>query len=159
MGGSELIALFQIAAINDGLFLFHVPILPSAHTQCPNKTSQANATAIIITAALVAMAWALLQFLVISRIPVKSEGVSDSTGLVAGTNDEATTRRLTEIYEAIYDGAESFLKAEYTICAWFVALFSIVVLILVAWGTNWDWARALFTALSFILGACTSIRK
>lgn len=103
------------------------------------------------------MGWALLQFLVISRIPVRSEGVSDSTGLVSGTNDEATTRRLTEIYEAIYDGAESFLRAEYTICAWFVAIFAIVIFVLVSWGTNWDFARGLFTALSFVLGACTSI--
>jgi hypothetical protein len=130
-----------------------VPYLPN------NNPLQANATAIIITAALVAMAWALLQFLVISRIPVRSEGVSDSTGLVSGTNDEATTRRLSEIYEAIYDGAESFLRAEYTICAWFVALFAIVIFVLVSWGTQWDFARGLFTALSFVLGACTSIRK
>ena len=62
------------------------------------------------------MLWALVQFLLISRIPVRSEGISDSTGLVSGSNDEATTRRLTEIYTAIYEGAESFLRAEYTIC-------------------------------------------
>ena len=62
------------------------------------------------------MLWALIQFLLISRIPVRSEGISDSTGLVSGSNDEATTRRLTEIYTAIYEGAESFLRAEYTIC-------------------------------------------
>jgi inorganic pyrophosphatase len=103
------------------------------------------------------MCWALLQFLIISRIPVRSESVSDSTGLVSGTNDEATTRRLTEIYDAIYDGAESFLRAEYTICAWFVAAFSIIIFVLVSWGTGWDFARGLFTALSFVLGACTSI--
>ena len=62
------------------------------------------------------MLWALVQFLLISRIPVRSEGISDSTGLVSGSNDESTTRRLTEIYTAIYEGAESFLRAEYTIC-------------------------------------------
>ena len=56
------------------------------------------------------MLWALVQFLLISRIPVRSEGISDSTGLVSGSNDEATTRRLTEIYTAIYEGAESFLR-------------------------------------------------
>ena len=28
-----------------------------------------------------------------------------------------------------------------------------------SWGTGWDFARGTFTALSFILGACTSIRK
>ena len=105
------------------------------------------------------MVWAVLQFLIITRIPVRSEGVSDSTGLVSGSNDEATTRRLTEIYTAIYEGAESFLRAEYTICAWFVLVFGGIIFVLVSWGTGWDFARGLFTALSFVLGACTSIRE
>ena len=105
------------------------------------------------------MLWAAVQFLLISRIPVRSEGISDSTGLVSGGNDEATTRRLTEIYTAIYEGAESFLRAEYAICAWFILIFGIIILVLVSWGTGWDFARGLFTALSFVLGACTSIRE
>jgi len=116
-----------------------------------------SATAIIISAAIVAMLWALVQFIIISRIPVRSEGISDSTGLVAGNNDEATTRRLIEIYTAIYEGAESFLRAEYTVCAWFIVVFSAIIFVLVSWGTGWDFARGTFTALSFILGACTSI--
>ena len=105
------------------------------------------------------MLWALVQFLLVSRIPVRSEGISDSTGLVSGSNDEATTRRLTEIYTAIYEGAESFLRAEYTICGWFIIIFGAIIFVLVSWGTGWDFARGLFTALSFILGACTSIRE
>lgn len=122
-------------------------------------SSKVSATAIIISAALVGIAWALLQFLLITRIPVRSEGISDSTGLVSGSNDEATTRRLNEIYTAIYEGAESFLRAEYMMCAWFVLVFSVIIFVLVSWGTGWDFARGTFTALSFILGACTSIRK
>ena len=121
--------------------------------------SQSSASAIIITAAILGMVWALAQFLLVSRIPVKSEGISDSTGLVTGSNDEATTRRLTEIYNAIYEGAESFLRAEYRICAWFIGIFGAIIFVLVAWGTGWDFARGLFTALSFVLGACTSICK
>ncbi|KAL7496119.1 hypothetical protein ACHAWT_006550 [Skeletonema menzelii] len=116
-----------------------------------------TATSVILGAAALGMAWAVLQFLLISRIPVRSEGVSDSTGLVSGSNDEATTRRLTEIYTAIYEGAESFLRAEYSICAWFILIFSAIIFVLVSWGTDWDFARGLFTALSFVLGACTSI--
>jgi len=116
-----------------------------------------TATAIIIGASIIAMIWALIQFYLITRIPLKSEGISESTGLANGNNDEATTLRLIEIYEAIYDGAESFLKAEYTICAYFIIVFSVIILALVSWGTNWDMARGVFTALSFILGACTSI--
>jgi len=116
-----------------------------------------SATSIIISAAIVAMLWALSQFILISRIPVRSEGISDSTGLVAGNNDEATTRRLIEIYTAIYEGAESFLRAEYTVCAYFIVVFSAIIFVLVSWGTGWDFARGTFTMLSFILGACTSI--
>ena len=120
---------------------------------------QTSATAIIISAALLAMLWALVQFILVSRIPVRSEGISDSTGLVSGSNDEATTRRLIEIYTAIYEGAESFLRAEYTICAWFILIFGGIIFVLVSWGTGWDFARGTFSTLSFVLGACTSIRE
>jgi len=116
-----------------------------------------SATTIIISAAILAMLWALVQFLLVSRIPVRSEGISDSTGLVSGSNDEATTRRLIEIYTAIYEGAESFLRAEYAICAWFIIIFGGIIFALVSWGTGWDFARGTFTTLSFVLGACTSI--
>jgi len=94
--------------------------------------------------------------LVIARIPVKSEGVNDSTSLVRGSS-ESTTKRLVEIYEAIFEGAESFLRAEYSVCAMFVAIFSGIIFILVSWGTEWDITRGFLTALSFVLGACTSM--
>jgi inorganic pyrophosphatase len=105
----------------------------------------------------VGLLWALSQFIVITKIKIQSLGTDDSTGLISGANDEATTARLVEIYEAIYEGAESFLRAEYTVCFWFIICFSIVVLTLVMWGTGWDVARGVFTALSFLLGAITSM--
>ena len=82
--------------------------------------------------------------------------MNDSTSLVGGSND-ATTARLIEIYTAIYEGAESFLRAEYTVCFIFVGFFSIVIFFLVSWGTGWDLTRGLFTVISFILGALTSM--
>jgi inorganic pyrophosphatase len=100
--------------------------------------------------------WALLQFLIISRIPIKSAGVSDETQLVGG-NDDETTERLIEIYTAIYEGAESFLRAEYAVCALFVVVFAAVIFFLIAWGTGWNFSRGGFTALSFVLGAVTSM--
>ena len=59
-------------------------------------------------------------------------------------NEQNTVRRggkasrsslllLKEVYDAIRDGAEAFLYAEYSICAIFVALFSIVVFGLISW--------------------------
>eukprot|EP00550_Attheya_septentrionalis_P010979 CAMPEP_0198304314 /NCGR_PEP_ID=MMETSP1449-20131203/57330_1 /TAXON_ID=420275 /ORGANISM="Attheya septentrionalis, Strain CCMP2084" /LENGTH=746 /DNA_ID=CAMNT_0044006835 /DNA_START=887 /DNA_END=3127 /DNA_ORIENTATION=- len=116
-----------------------------------------SASAIIIATGILALLWALLQFLIIARIPVRSQEVTDSTSLVNGSNDEATTLRLIEIYEAIYEGADSFLKAEYAVCTLFVSVFSVVVFVLVSWGTGWDMTRGFFTALSFVLGAATSM--
>uniref|UniRef100_A0A7S2II27 H(+)-exporting diphosphatase n=1 Tax=Helicotheca tamesis TaxID=374047 RepID=A0A7S2II27_9STRA len=116
------------------------------------------ATSVILGAGGIALAWALIQFLIVAKIPVRSaEGTGESAGLVSGGSDsESTTRRLVEIYEAIYEGAESFLRAEYTICAYFIIVFGLVVFGLVSWGTH-SMARGLFTALSFVLGAVTSI--
>jgi len=153
-----------VACGNRGIFVSNHDDVLFTDNQSPDFLSssnhfQTNATAVIFSAAILAMLWALVQFLIIARIPVRSEGLSDATGLVNGSNDEATTRRLNEIYTAIYEGAESFLRAEYKVCAWFCLFFSVVIFVLVSWGTQWDFARGLFTTLSFILGAGTSIRE
>ena len=118
---------------------------------------QFSATGLIIIAGVVALIWAFTQFLFIARIEIRADHAGESTSIVGGANDEATTLRLIEIYTAIYEGAESFLRAEYFVCFWFVALFSLVILILVSWGTGWDMARGIFTTLSFLLGAFTSM--
>jgi len=115
-----------------------------------------TASSVIIGAACLALVWALLQFLIISRIPIKSAGVSDESQLVGG-NSEDTTSRLIEIYEAIYEGAESFLRAEYSVCGLFVVVFAAIIFVLVSWGTGWNFARGGFTAASFVLGAVTSM--
>ena len=94
------------------LLILHLSILTFSPLR-PSISFQTSATAVILSAAVLGMLWALIQFLLVTRIPIRSEGISDSTGLVSGSNDEATTRRLTEIYTAIYEGAESFLRAEY----------------------------------------------
>lgn len=101
--------------------------------------------------------WALSQFYIISTIPVESQSPSgESEPLTSSGNIEEKTVRLNEIYEAIYTGAESFLRAEYTVCFWFVIVFSVIILALVAWGTG-TIASGVLTALSFLLGAFTSM--
>mmetsp|Transcript_8527 Transcript_8527/g.23595 ORF Transcript_8527/g.23595 Transcript_8527/m.23595 type:complete len:745 (+) Transcript_8527:112-2346(+) len=117
-----------------------------------------TATQIIFIAGAIGLLWAYLQFRIIAQIPIQSFSAdSEEAPLTGGGNNEEKTARLNEIYEAIYEGAESFLKAEYQVCALFISVFSIVVLVLVAWGTGWDMARGGFTALSFVLGALTSM--
>jgi inorganic pyrophosphatase len=112
----------------------------------------------VFLAGVVGIAWAYSQFRIIAKIPVESNsGNSESQPLTSSGNDAEKTARLQEIYQAIYEGAESFLRAEYIVCFWFISVFSIIVLVLVSWGTGWDAARGVFTALSFLLGAITSM--
>ena len=118
---------------------------------------QTSASALIYLAGAVALLWALSQFLIISKIPVQSGGGGETTSLLSNGDDDQTTKRLKEIYEAIYEGAESFLRAEYTVCFWFCLVFAVLILVLVSWGTGWDYARGVFTAVSFVLGAFTSM--
>lgn len=116
------------------------------------------ATILIFVAGGVGIVWAAIQFYIISCIPIVSQATSgEEQGLLSEGNDEEKTARLKEIYEAIYEGAESFLRAEYIVCFWFILVFSAIILILVAWGTGWDAYRGVFTAVSFLLGAFTSM--
>jgi H+-translocating diphosphatase len=120
------------------------------------KSWQLSATGIIILAGVVGLAWAYSNFSLIAQIPVVSVGASDeATPLTASGEDK--TVRLNEIYEAIYEGAESFLRAEYKVCFIFISVFSVLIFVLVSWGTGWNYARGGFTAISFLLGALTSM--
>jgi len=117
-----------------------------------------SATSVIFGSSAIALLWALSQFYVIKRIPVKSADMDqDEAYLTSASNGDTATARLNEIYNAIYEGAESFLKAEYTICLYFVVVFGLTVFGLVFFGTDYDFFRGFFTAVSFVLGAITSM--
>jgi len=118
-----------------------------------------GASGLIFGAAILAMVWGWLQFKIIAKIPIVSASAGgEEEALAEGGTDHATaTERLNEIYEAIYEGAESFLKAEYSVCFWFVIAFAVLIFVLVSWGTGWDLARGSMTAISFLLGAFTSM--
>jgi len=115
-----------------------------------------ESTAVIIGSSVICLIWAAIQFTFLYRIPIKATAPSENTSLSNG-NDEATTTRLLEIYTAIYEGAESFLRAEYTICTYFIICFSVVIFALVSWGTGWQMDRGIFTSVAFLLGALTSM--
>ena len=120
---------------------------------------QLSASALIALAGIVGIAWAYSQFYLISRIEIISQpsGGEGQPLMSEGADDAVRTARLKEIYTAIWEGAESFLRAEYTVCFWFIMVFSIIILVLVSWGTGWDFYRGSFTAISFLLGAATSM--
>ena len=108
-----------------------------------------SATTLIFFAAIAAIVWAFLQYLVIAKIPVQSaDEPTDATRLVG--DSKGTSQRLADIYEAIFTGAESFLRAEYTICLYFIIIFGLIVFFLVYCGTGWVFFRGItFTLFVF----------
>jgi len=113
-----------------------------------------------------ALVWALFQFFIITWTTVTideltsmdSSNVEESTPLKSTTPTASSIKEiklLRETYNAISTGAEAFLRAEYSICASFVLVFSLVIFVLISWSQNT--ALGLLTSLAFVLGAITSI--
>jgi len=59
------------------------------------------------------------------------------------------------IYNRIYEGAHSFLYAEYRYISVFVFLFTILIVVVL--GVTDSWVNAVFTAIAFIVGCGTSV--
>ena len=121
------------------------------------QSLQSAATILILVSGGVGLLWALAQYGIIAKIKIRGGGGTSESDSLTGGNSEETTKRLEEIYGAIVEGAESFLRAEYQVCFVFICAFSVLILVLVSWGTGWDAARGFFTAISFLLGALTSM--
>ena len=119
--------------------------------------SPAATDAFIIVSSIIGILFALFQFKLVSRISLTgAPGGGNQETLVSGVNIDTT--KLIGIYEAIREGADSFLKAEYTICAYFILAFGIVVLLLVSYtGGEFHIEEGGLTAVSFVAGGVTSI--
>jgi inorganic pyrophosphatase len=119
--------------------------------------SPAATNAFIIVSSIIGILFALFQFKLVSRISLTgAPGGGNQETLVSGVNIDTT--KLIGIYEAIREGADSFLKAEYTICAYFIVAFGIVVLLLVSYtGGEFHIEEGGLTAVSFVAGGVTSI--
>jgi inorganic pyrophosphatase len=119
--------------------------------------SAAATDAFIIISAVIGILFAIFQFKLVSRISLTgAPGGGNQETLVSGVNFDTT--KLIDIYDAIRQGADSFLKAEYTICAYFIVAFGIVVLLLVSYtGGEFHIDEGGLTAVSFVAGALTSM--
>jgi len=72
--------------------------------------------------------------------------------------DEKNIQVLNEMYKIfnlIYDGAHSFLYAEYRYISVFVGLFTVVIIVVL--GATESWINAAFTAIAFLVGCATSV--
>ncbi|CAM9490508.1 unnamed protein product [Ascophyllum nodosum] len=117
-------------------------------------SGESQATALIVTASLIGLVWAVIQFALIARVKLQSG--DEDTAILTNNVSSERTRRLIEIYDAIRHGADAFLSAEYTICCIFIVLFGVVVFFLVSVGQK-SFVEGAFTTGAFVLGAVTSI--
>jgi len=106
----------------------------------------------IIVCSFIGVAFALFQFSILNKVKVENNSVN------AGKEKVYLEESLLMIFKTITKGAKAFLWAEYRYCAVFIVVFGVIVFILVAhpW-LNASWLEGGLTALSFVVGACTSI--
>ena len=144
---------------------------------------------LIPVAALVGIAFALLQWYVVARVPVPSHAGEDGGG---GGNKNVREEeehveedgmdyllveaRCAEIQRAISVGATSFLLTEYKYLAVFTAAFAVVIFVFLGSAQRFSarpgpcaydpsrecrpaLANAAFSAVAFLLGAATSVDR
>jgi len=116
-------------------------------------------SALIIIAGFVSLAWAWHNYKKVDAVSLSGalDGASQR-GLVSSSSGGLSEHQfsiLKDTYEAISEGAEAFLHAEYKYCAVFCTVFAVIIFSLISWGQNA--ALGFLTTLSFILGAGTSV--
>eukprot|EP00939_MAST-03C_sp_MAST-3C-sp1_P002198 g2198.t1 len=152
--------------------------------------SESSGAAFVVIAAVTAIIFALYQMYLVSLISIEgpTSGSSplrkreskeeDLMPLSAAdgnkTDDDGDDHHphvdplveMNRIYQLIRDGAKSFLFAEYSLCAVFILVFGILVLIMTSAHKDpdnaddsgeWDFTFGSLTALSFVIGSVTSI--
>ena len=113
--------------------------------------SDEGADAFIFITAIIGVIFAWFQYKLVAK-------VSLTGGSNTLSNSGLDTSKLIVIYDAIRDGADSFLRAEYTICAYFIAAFGIVVLLMTSYvEKEFHIDQGGLTAISFVAGGITSI--
>jgi inorganic pyrophosphatase len=122
-----------------------------------------DAAYVIVISSICGLLFAAFQYWKVSQTSVDP----DSPGFDAeyrelhgddAAGDAERSRTLFKLYNQIGEGARAFLYAEYKICAVFLVLFGIVILVLTSHTTNgWNWTSGFLSALAFWIGGITSI--
>jgi len=108
---------------------------------------------IIVPPCIIGLIFAYIQFRIIGGIVVEDESMSAEDALALVDTPES---RVPAIYRLIMEGAKTFLREEYTICAAFCACFGLVIVVLISSGSN-SFLQGGLTAGAFLCGAATSM--
>jgi len=117
-----------------------------------------HVTIFICLSGIISLIFAYVQFRRVAAVELGGSSPGVNADLLRSEDG-----RMMEIYEAIRDGADSFLKAEYTVCTIFVVVFGVLVLVMTsrvpdaAGHSSWDFTTGGLTALAFAIGAFTSM--
>ncbi len=87
---------------------------------------------------------------------LKTKGII-SVPIDAGADSEEEGKRLKFIHKAIADGANAFLTQSYKAMFLFMAVFSVLIILLIDDPHTKDFTEGVPTAIAFILGSITSI--
>lgn len=116
--------------------------------------SESESAIFIVVSGIVAICFSVFQYFQIAKISL----TPGKDGLKQPLTGDENLPRLVEIYNAIREGADSFLFAEYKLCGIFIIIFGVLVLVLTSRvDGDWKWDSGAFTALSFAMGGVTSI--
>jgi inorganic pyrophosphatase len=147
-----------------------------------NSEITTAATALILVAAAIGIVFAILQFRMVRMVRLDNnrsiltvtasyQSIDDQEA-GAGIFDSSRLEKIRFVYNAIREGADGFLYAEYTRCLAFTVAFGVVIFVLTSrvreecegkGGNNenchiqWMWKKGGLTALSFVIGALTSM--
>jgi inorganic pyrophosphatase len=102
----------------------------------------------------VGIIFSYVQYSTIAKEKITAEPTTSETTKLR-TLDKKVTEDMFEVYTAISEGAETFLNAEYTICAIFVTCFAIMLFVMISMATTIE--DGIFTTISFVTGAVTSM--
>jgi len=120
--------------------------------------SDAGVIIICLICPFVGLFFSLYYAYLTSLVEIDPETITNGKGrLLDGENPDLLTqyKKLNKIYTLIYDGAHSFLYAEYKYVSYFVVVFS--ALIIVVLGATDSWVNGVFTAIAFLVGSFTSV--
>lgn len=138
--------------------------------QMDNQMSINNNISIFLyTSGVLGVLFAIFLYLIVRSIRIPNENESSLSQALLDTS-EKNRKRLVEIYEAIREGADSFLFAEYKVCVYFIIVFSVILFFLTSRvneevcnktgcssQTKFDSQAGGLTTIAFIVGAVTSI--
>ena len=111
-----------------------------------------SADTFIVPCCIIGIAFAFIQFNLIKKVKVGG-GMAGQDRLEAQETPEG---RVVGIYTRIMEGAKTFLREEYTICALFCVCFGFLIMALVSWGAK-STKMGVATACAFWTGASTSM--